>query len=188
MSTLRFAWWQARLRVLLVLGRQRAALACLRQWLACAPDDAHALATWAHLLAGQGDHAAALVVLQRLVVLQPDRASHWFNLGFVNEQLGQAVDAEAAFTRATQIDARLDRAWYGLALSLIAQRRFEDAVSALRMTTELQPMSPHAWYQLARVHVDQLRPDQATQIIQHLRGFEPRVAAQLVRETGLGQL
>jgi Tfp pilus assembly protein PilF len=58
-------------------------------------------------------------------------------------------------------------------------------VSALKRNTELQPMSPYAWYQLARVHVDRQEPGEAVKIIRHLRGFEPKVAAQLERETGL---
>ena len=77
--------------------------------------------------------------------------------------------------------------WYGLALSLIRQRRFDEALIALRKNTELQPMSPYGWYQLARVHVDRQEPDEAAKIIRHLRKFEPKVAAQLERETGLGQ-
>ena len=55
----------------------------------------------------------------------------------------------------------------------------------LRRNTELQPMSPYGWYQLARVHIDRQQPDEARKIIRHLKGFEPKVAAQLERETGL---
>jgi hypothetical protein len=46
-------------------------------------------------------------------------------------------------------------------------------------------MSPYGWYQLARIHVDRKEPDEAVKIIRHLKGFEPKVAAQLERETGL---
>lgn len=187
MRAIRTAWWRLQLSTLLLLGRSDAALDRLAQWLEQEPHDAHALATQAHLLAARGGHAAAAQVLQRVVALEPERASHWFNLGFVSEQAGLAQQAEAAFLRATAIDPRLDRAWYGLGLSLMAQGRLDEAVQALRQTTELQPMSPFGWCQLARVHVQRQEPEQAAHIIRHLRGFEPRVAAQLVRETGLGQ-
>ena len=80
----------------------------------------------------------------------------------------------------------MDRAWYGLALVLIRERRLDEAVQALKKNTELQPMSPFGWYQLARVHVDRQEPDAALKIIRHLKQFEPKVAAQLERETGLG--
>jgi predicted Zn-dependent protease len=68
---------------------------------------------------------------------------------------------------------------------LIRLQRFDEAVVALKRNTELQPMSPYGWYQLARVHVDSHRPEEAVKIIRHLKGFEPKVAAQLERETGL---
>lgn len=187
MRATRAAWWRFQLRASLLLGREDTALEWIAQRLAQAPDDVHALATLSHLLAARGEHSTARQALQRVVALQPGLASHWFNLGFVSEQAGMPQQAEAAFGRATAIDPLMDRAWYGLALSLIAQRRFDAAVDALRKTIELQPMSPFGWYQLARVHVDRCEPEQAAQIIRHLRGFEPRVAAQLVRETGLGQ-
>lgn len=179
-----FVRWQV--RVLLVFGQKRTALARVEGWLAQCPDDLMALATRAHLLAELGDRHGALQTLQHVVVLQPEGAPGWFNLGFLSEELGLLEQAEAAFVRATQIDPLLDRAWYGLALSLIRQRRFDEAVVALRKNTELQPMSPYGWYQLARVHVDRQEPDEAAKIIRHLRRFEPKVAAQLERETGLG--
>jgi tetratricopeptide (TPR) repeat protein len=94
-------------------------------------------------------------------------------------------EALAAFTRATELSPTLDRAWYGQGLVLIRLQRYDEAVKALERNTELQPMSPHGWYQLARVHVDRHEPDKAVKIIRHLKGFEPKVAAQLERETGL---
>jgi predicted Zn-dependent protease len=72
-----------------------------------------------------------------------------------------------------------------MGLVLIRLQRLDEAVEALKRNTELQPMSPYGWYQLARVHVDSKRPDEAAKIIRHLKGFEPKVAAQLERETGL---
>ena len=47
-------------------------------------------------------------------------------------------------------------------------------------------MSPYGWYQLARVHVDRQRAGRKRAgSSRHLQGFEPKVAAQLERETGL---
>ena len=61
----------------------------------------------------------------------------------------------------------------------------ETALQALDRNTRLQPMSPFGWYQMARVHVDLQQPDEARAVIRHLKGFEPKVAAQLELETGL---
>jgi predicted Zn-dependent protease len=68
---------------------------------------------------------------------------------------------------------------------LIRLQRLDEAVAALKQNTKLQPMSPYGWYQLARVHVDRQEPEEAEKIIRHLKRFEPKVAAQLERETGL---
>lgn len=176
--------WQVRL--LLVAGLARRAVARLQRHLDDFPDDLYALSSLAVLQAGQGDRELAVRTLQHLVKVAPAQASAWFNLGFVLEELGRIDEAEAAFRQATDLEPLLDRAWYGLGLCLIRQRRFDAAVEALRRNTALQPMSPFGWYQLARIHAQRQETDEALGIIRHLQGFEPRVAAQLMRETRLG--
>ncbi len=74
---------------------------------------------------------------------------------------------------------------YGLALSLIATRRPEEAIAPLKRNTRLQPMSPYGWYQLARVLHQLGRPDEAQKALDAVAKFEPKVARQLERETGL---
>ena len=175
-----------RAMALLMIGRRRAAVSAFAAMLQRWPGDAYALASRAHLLAEAGEDAGALADAERLVEHHPDRkAADWFNVGFLRERLDRHADAEAAFRRAVALDPKLDRAWYGLGLSLIRQGRLDEAADALKRNTELQPMSPFGWYQLARVHADRREPDKARRIIAHLQSFEPKVAAQLQRETGL---
>jgi tetratricopeptide (TPR) repeat protein len=184
----RIDYWRFKLRALacLLLGRRDAADAAFSQMLARWPNDAYALASRAHLRAQMGQRDAALADAQALTAAHPARsAGDWFNLGFLLDEAGRLDEAEPAFRRAVLIDPKLDRAWYGLGLLLIRLRRFDDAVAALKRNTELQPMSPYGWYQLARVHVDRQEPEEARRIIGHLKGFEPKIAAQLERETGL---
>ena len=76
------------------------------------------------------------------------------------EDAGRLDEAEPAFRRAIELDPKLDRAWYGLGLTLIRQQRYDEAVVALKRNTELQPMSPYGWYQLARVQLDRHEPDE----------------------------
>jgi tetratricopeptide (TPR) repeat protein len=181
------AWWWMRLQAMtwLVLGRnaqaQRVFDDMLRRW----PDDPYALASRAHLLAQAGNLPAALADSERLVAVEPQQAGHWFTHGYRLASAERWEEALAAFRRATELDPKLDRAWYGQGLVLIRLRRYEEAVVALKRNTELQPMSPYGWYQLARVHVDRAETEEAVKVIRHLKGFEPKVAAQLERETGL---
>jgi tetratricopeptide (TPR) repeat protein len=176
--------WRA--MALLVFARNDAAEDVFSRMLQRWPDDGYALASRAHLRAQAGRRSQAIADQQRLVAVHPDRsAADWFNLAYLLDEAEQYDAAEMAFRRALDLDPRLDRAWYGLGLVLIRQQRLDEAVAALKRNTELQPMSPYAWYQLARVHVDRQKPDEALAVIRHLKGFEPKVAAQLERETGL---
>lgn len=185
MDRLDYLWhkWQA--IALLVLGRRARALQVFDRMRARWPDDRYTLASRVNLLAQLGRPADALADSAALVAVDGSSAATWFNHGYLLETLERWDEALAAFTRATELDPKLDRAWYGQGLVLIRQQRFDEAVAALKRNTELQPMSPYGWYQLARVHVDRRDTDAAVKIIRHLKGFEPKVAAQLERETGL---
>jgi tetratricopeptide (TPR) repeat protein len=184
--TLRYQFLKWAAMALLVFNRRDAALRCFASMLALRPGDRYALASQAHVLAQQGRNADALQVQEHLMAAgESVLAADWFNYGYLLEQAGQSERAEQAWRRALELDPKMDRAWYGLALVLIQAHRYDEAVTALRKNTELQPMSPFGWYQLARVHVDRDEPEEAVKIIRHLRGFEPKVAAQLERETGL---
>ncbi len=183
-------WGQRRQRwraiALLLLGQPSAAEDVLDAMLDRWPDDAWALASRAHVRAQSGHIDRAIEDQQRLLQGHPQRgAANWFNLAFLLEQADRLDQAEPAFRRATELDPALDRAWYGLAQVLIRQHRLDEAVSALRRNTQLQPMSPFGWYLLARLQAERDKPDEALTIIRHLKAFEPQVADQLVRETGL---
>ena len=179
-------WHRLHAMALLTLGRRDAAEDVFGAMLARWPGDAYALSSRAHLRAQLGRRSQAIADQQRLVELHPQRsAADWFNLAYLLDEAERHDEAEAAFRRALELDPQLDRAWYGLALALIRQQRLDEAVDALKRNTELQPMSPYGWYQLARVEVDRAQPEEARKIIRHLKGFEPKVADQLVRETGL---
>lgn len=172
--------------VCLMVGRNQRAEAIFGELLARFPNDAYGLASRAHVRGQLGLKTAALADLRALVAQHPERsAADHYNLAFLLEETDQIDEAEAHFRKALALNEKLDPAWYGLGLVLIRQQRLDEAVAALKRNTELQPMSPFGWYQLARVQLERHQPDEAKKIIRHLKGFEPKVAEQLVRETGL---
>ena len=185
MRALRYRGWKWRAMALLLVGHQEPALNLFESMLLEFPGDSYGLASKAHLQAQLGRRRAALDTFKELVAVDADNARHWFNYGFLLEEMDEFTQAEAALRRATELSPKLDRAWYGLGLVLIRLQRFDEALVALKKNTQLQPMSPYGWYQLARVHVDRHEPEEALRIIRHLKRFEPKVAAQLERETGI---
>ncbi|MEY2777810.1 MAG: hypothetical protein RLY30_1908 [Pseudomonadota bacterium] len=170
---------------LMLLGLSDRAADCFREMLRIHPDNSYAMVSLAHLMAGQGQRAEAIALYERASLLPGASAAVWFNLAFLQEEDKQLAQAEVSFRKALELDPVIDRAWYGLGLVLIQLGRLDEAVQALKKNTKLQPMSPYAWYQLARVYMDRHEPDEALKIIEHLKGFEPKFAAQLERETGL---
>lgn len=181
----RYQHWKVRGMVLLGVGRTVPALACFDAMLALRPLDPYALASRAHAQAQSRNLAGAVADLRLLTGVLPQSVTGWFNLGYALQQQGQSGEAESAFESALAINPRLDRAWYGLALALIDAGRLQAAAKALDRNTALQPMSPYGWYRLAQVRLAMGQPDEALKVIAHLRQFEPRVAAQFERETGL---
>ena len=175
--------WQAKL--LLMFGLRERAKQVHLDLLARAPNDVLTLNSLGYAELQSGHPAQALPHFEKVAMLAPDASNSHFNLAFVNEELGHLDKAEASFKAAIAIEEKMDRAWYGLGLVLVRQGRLQEALEALQRNTKLQPMSPFGWYQLARVHVELKQPDEARAVIQRLRGFEPKIAAQLERETGL---
>jgi len=185
-SGVAYQWLKWSAMFWLLFGRTARAVTIFGEMLRSWPNDGYALASRSHVRAQRGQRDDAIADMQRLVAAQPDRsAAYWFNLAYLLEDAGRFAEAEPCFRHALELDPKLDRAWYGLGLTLIRLRRPEEAVTALKKNTELQPMSPYGWYQLARVQFDRQEREETRRIIRHLKGFEPKVAAQLERETGL---
>lgn len=175
--------WKA--KILLLFGASQAATEVFQGILQRAPHDVLALNSLAYAALQRGEHELAHRYFEQALALNGRASNAHFNLAFVAELLGRLGEAEKGFRAALALEDKMDRAWYGLGLVLVRQGRLTEALEALRRNTQLQPMSPFGWYQMARVHVDLQQPEQAKAVIRHLKGFEPKVAAQLERETGL---
>lgn len=175
--------WRA--SALIVLGMKAQAMEVFEEMLRQFPNDDYVISSLAFMKTELGDKDGAIADYKRLIAFSNPTAEIWYNLGFLQEEVGQIQDAEHSFRQAIKLNEKLDQAWYGLGLALIQLQRFDEAIKALKKNTQLQPMSPYAWYQLARVYFERNQPDETSKIILHLKGFEPKFAKQLERETGL---
>jgi tetratricopeptide (TPR) repeat protein len=180
-------WLRCKAKLLLVFGLRSQAHAVFQGILDIHPQDVLALNSLGYNELNNRHLVQALGYFERVLTLTPNNANAnaHFNVGFVCEELGRSQEAELAFRNALEVNEKMDRAWYGLGLVLVRQRRLEESLAAFKRNTELQSMSPYAWYQMARVHMALHQPDKALEVMRHLKGFEPKVAAQLQRETGL---
>jgi tetratricopeptide (TPR) repeat protein len=68
----------------------------------------------------------------------------WANLGNLQGRLGQHVEAEAAYLRATDLAPGMATAWRGLTRALLAQGRLPEARLALERALALDPAAPAA--------------------------------------------
>ena len=178
-------YWQQVAAWSLVFGLKAPAVRCYERILAADPDDAQALASMGFRLAEEGRFRDALARFDRVARIAPERPDAHYNRAYLLQKLNDHEAALDAFDRTLAIAPDHDLALYGKALSLIALKRLDEAVAPLERNTKLQPMSPYGWYQLGRVQFDRGKPDKTQTIIDHLGRFEPKVAAQLARETGL---
>lgn len=175
--------WKA--KILLLFGMQAQANKVFEDILRHSPGDVYAMNSLGYAALLRKDNQLAHSYFAKVRELTPALSNAQFNFAFTAELLGLLEEAETGFRSALAIEEKMDRAWYGLAVVLVRQGRLPEALVALKRNTTLQPMSPFGWYQLAKVHVDLEQPDEARKVIRHLKGFEPKVAAQLERETGL---
>ena len=132
---------------------------------------------------GRNHEAEAL--LKKSLEIQPEYAAAWFNLGFLIQKRSGHEEALACFDKAIRFHEKMDRAHYGRALSLIALNRPEEAKAALERTIDLQPMSPYGYYQLASLHHKLGDEKACIKLVRKLHKFEPQLAAQLQKETGV---
>jgi tetratricopeptide (TPR) repeat protein len=184
-SRSRCLWLKFKAKTLLVFGLRAKAHEVFQEILEINPADTLALNSLGFEELNNRRLIQALSYFERALVQTPHNANAHFNVGFVCEELGRSQEAEIAFKAALQLDEKFDRAWYGLGLVLVRQRKLEESLEAFKRNTQLQSMSPFAWYQMARVHMELNQPNEALAVMRHLKGFEPKVAAQLERETGL---
>lgn len=172
------------------LGQTEQALSALDAWLAAWPPGtatsgtverlpARALSVRAHWLGELGRWACAAQQLQQLVYLEPDRAAHWFNLGYVQEQMGEAAPAQLAFERALLLAPGLDAAWLGLGKALARQGDWKKAHNAWVCHSQRQPLCPDALVCLVRLHASRADWGAVTPWLDQLRRFEPRQAMAL---------
>jgi tetratricopeptide (TPR) repeat protein len=137
--------------------------------------------------AEQGRPDAAIRDFEQAIALKPDDADTIFNLGFILQGQGRHGEALERFQRAVELSPYLDRAWYGMGLSLSKLGRYQEAAAKFGEAARLQPMNPYAAYHLAGAWFQLGERRKLEDEYQRVRGFDPKMAAQMQRDFGAGQ-
>jgi tetratricopeptide (TPR) repeat protein len=143
------------------------------------------LVTAANHLALAHKNTESEALLRESLLIDDTQAAAWFNLGFLLQKREEHEEALIAFDKSIRFHPSLDRAHYGRALSLMALQRNEEARAALQHTVELQPMSPYGFYHLAVLQFKMGDEKAYRKTTRKLGSFEPKLAVQLQRETGV---
>ena len=149
------------------------------------PNHVFNMATLSHFEASYGDKQRAKELMIRSLELKPEQSGVWFNLGFLQQEEEDHIGAMQSFDKSVALNPKQDRAFYGKAISLIKLGSLDEAIVCLKQNTKLQPLSPFAWYQLAHVYAKLNDHDRVAKTIRKIASFEPKVAMQLERETGV---
>jgi tetratricopeptide (TPR) repeat protein len=171
--------------VSLLLNKRLVAIRYWEQILFLKPNDPIVPAAIAHLKAELGLTHEAIALLLESLAIDEFQPNVWYNLGFLHQGLNEHALAIVAFDKAMGLNEKSDLAMYGKALSLIKQQRLQEAIPLLIKNTELQPLSPYGWYQLAHVYYRLGDLSKLKKTIAKVGRFEPSVALQLQRETGV---
>jgi tetratricopeptide (TPR) repeat protein len=149
------------------------------------PNNALVPASIAQLKSELGLTSQAIDLLKDSLTLDDTQSQVWYNLGFLQQKSSEHDLAIEAFAKAIELNEKSDLAMYGKALSLIKLGRVEQAIPLLKRNTELQPFSPYGWYQLAHVYYRLGDLPKLKKTISKVSRFEPNVAIQIQRETGV---
>lgn len=104
------------------------------------PHDVNNLANIGHLLTTLQRTKEALVYLQRAVQVAPDNAGAHLNLAFAYAALHDIEQAKLNFSKASQLNPALAKAYYGLAeILLLKEGRIQEALDAYELGLKLEP-------------------------------------------------
>ena len=147
--------------------------------------------TQAEAAIGKRDYGSAEPLLKKVVESDPANYQAWFDLGFVDSELGKTEEAIAAYRKSVAAKPDIFESNLNLGL-MLAKTGQPDAAQFLRAATKLVPTAQvdeghaRAWLGLAHV-LENSQPDEALDAYhqaaaQRPKDTEPRLSAGLLLE------
>jgi Flp pilus assembly protein TadD len=138
------------------VGKEQDAVRCLGEALKLGPADPYRTRfLYATALAETGQVDAALKQFQYTTVLKPDEFAGWYNVGLLNQRLGQDKDAIAAYEQAHQLAPENDAAILNLTAEQIKTGQTSDAITLIQSALQQNPKDESLHAGLAAVYITQ---------------------------------
>lgn len=112
-------------------------------------------------LYNSGDYASAVAAFQEAAALQPQKASHHFNLAAARQAQGQLEQAILSYNTAVRLEPGMMRAHENIARCFLAMDDHERAAAAYKRAGKLNPLSAIPFYNFALYHLEQGNDEQA---------------------------
>ena len=165
------------LQTLIRQGRLPEAGALCRNLSQAYTNDADALMTLGAILAQSGDLQAAAGCFERVLVLQPELPTAYYNLGKAYTMQDRFEEAMDCYRRALQFDPGLADAHTNLGDLFIKLGQPEQAEASLQQAARLQPQNADYQFNLATFYKEQLNLGKANQYYEQAIRLKPEYAA-----------
>ena len=157
-------------------GQLEQARRAFEQALEIAPRNPDALHLLGVTALQNGDHAAAVEMLQRAVAIRPDDPAYHCNLAYGYVGLERMPEALAAFEHAARLNSNDPDLQMGIGNCLAMMGKAAEAEAVLRRLVGRLPEHPLAWFNLANTVKDQERYEEARDLYLRVTQLAPQFA------------
>jgi tetratricopeptide (TPR) repeat protein len=177
-----------RARCLHHLGRRTEAIAECKRLLEVLPDDPSAHGLLGLLLHEQPSFEAAQDHIEAALRADADQLDALLALASIQADAHQNEAARATFNRLLQADPRCGRAWFGLGMVELIERRIEAAAHAIELAATYMPDHLGAWRALAWIRVTQGEVEAAALAFDRAMALDGDVVTAFTMSEGRGNL
>ncbi len=89
-----------------------------------------------------GDYGAGFQALQKAIMLEPGRCTHYLLLGLFHDHFAEYDKAVSAYEKAVELSPDSTMGWNNLGTSLLVTERYEAAASAFLRSLEIEERGP----------------------------------------------
>jgi hypothetical protein len=102
---------------------------------------------------GKNDQARAIEYLKEIVTIDPADFIAWAKLGFLYQEKGQLMEANAAYQKALELKIEYTPAWINAGILRVTQKQYEAAIEIFKHAATLEPKSARIYQLLGETYL-----------------------------------